>query len=231
VTRNTAQISAGQGYAHLALENCVQDVAKAEQMISAFKAQAVSLQAQINALVLTPEQAAQRAEGQAALANLALAREEGDRNLDTVLATATRLLRERAEVTSRMQKLAETLEFERINLDDDRFNALLRTLPQGMAAESAKWVKWFLGREDGRHPVAIQGGEIVLRETLVCNGAFSIGDCAELTKEEEAEIKRILDSRVPPSPSAFLADPNPQRLGMPKPENVPPERIQWAMPR
>jgi hypothetical protein len=232
VARNSEQISRGQGAAHQALESYVLDVAKAEQMISAFKAQAVNLQAQIDALVPTPAQAAERAEGQVILANLALAREEGDRNLDALLATVAQLLRERAEITSKMRKLAETLEFARgLNLDDDRFEALLRMLPQGMAAESAKWCKAFLGRQDGRHPVTIQGGEIVLRETLACNNAFRTGDCAELTKEEEAEIKRSLDSRVPPSLAAFLGAPSPQRLGMPKPEDVAPERMQWAMPR
>ena len=152
--------------------------------------------------------------------------------MDASLETVRLILEEREAVTSNMHEAALALDFDLdVTLDDERFGDLLRILPSDMAPKSQRWVAWFLGRQDGRRPVTIQGGEIVLRETLACNNAFRTGDCAELTKEEEAEIERILDSRRPPSLDAFLNDPSPQKIEMSKSEDVPPESIQWFIGR
>ena len=232
VLRQTAQVSAGQGRSHSILESYVQDVSKAEQMLTAFKTQVASLQAQIDALMPDAAKAAERAEQQNILAGRVLARLELDRKLDAALETVRGILERRKQMTSEMREAAIALEFDRTaNLDDGRFDALLRSLPSDMARESQKFVTWFLGQEDERTPCTIQGGQAVLPETLASHNAFCSGDSVKLTKAEEAEIKRSIDARY------ALDYPQPPReetemrrlLGPPEP--VPDEKIQWGLLR
>jgi hypothetical protein len=202
---------------------------KAEQMIAAFKAQAIKLQAQIDALVPTPAQAAERAERQNILAGQVRVRLEIDRALDGVLQRVREILRERAAVTAKMREAATALEFASgLNLDDARFESLLRALPEEMARDSAKWVTWFLGSEEGRSPYIQHWGDVTLPETLASNNAFRTGELVEVTKEEQAQLERIIESRRPPAPPA---SPSPRKIGMPAPEAVAPEKIQWGLMR
>ncbi|MGA3325968.1 MAG: hypothetical protein ABSF45_15965 [Terriglobia bacterium] len=226
VKRQSAQLSAGRGAAHLILQTYTDDVAKAERMIAAFKQNTMSLQEELAALVLTPEQAAKRKENQDILAALVLARVEGDKQLDGALSTVFRLLYERQQVTAKMRERALVLEFERgVDLDDARFEALLRALPKDMACESAKWASWFLGTEADRTPYMVSGGDFCLDETLAsCNG-FRSGDTPSLTEKERRELERQKDSLYPPSAA-----------GMERLANIPPKKaeqstgkIQWGL--
>ena len=228
VTRNSAQIAAGNGMAHSTLEGYVQDVSKAKQMIAAFQEQAASLQRQIDDLQPTPEKAVERAEGQRVLCAQVEQRLQIDRKLDGALEAVRQILRERAALTSEMVGCVASLDFNHnFDLDDQRFDALLRVLPEGMAGESEKWVTWFLGREDGRSPYMIQRGKFTLRETLASHNAFCSGDSVNLTKKEEAEVERIDASRGPFAPPVEAP---PNRIGQAA-EEVRPENIRWAMLR
>jgi hypothetical protein len=226
VKRQTEQLSQGNGAAHSILESYIQDVAKAELTISSFKAQAVSFQSQLDALMPDAVKAAERAEGQNILVGQVLGRLELDRRLDAALETVLQILEYRKKMTSEMREDAVSLEFDcNVNLDDQRFDALLRTLPQGMAQESEKWVAWFLGREGGRTPCHLSYCPVVLPETLASCNAFKPGDRPNLTKGEEAEIRRIENSHMPPQPPELA-----QRSVGPV-EEVPPENIQWVILR
>jgi hypothetical protein len=231
VKRWSEQLSLGTGAAHSILISFTKDVEEAERMIAAFKQNVVNLETEIAALELIPEQAAQRAEGQGILAALALARLEGDKQIDATLSVVIALLCERQQVTAKMRERAMALEFDRdINLDDMRFDALLRALPKEMARESGKWVEWFLGREADRRPSKITGGQVTLPETLRSHNAFQIDDCPELTAAEEKRIRDIVDAcfrRDHPQPPA---EESPRIPGAPVPE-VPPEKIQWGIIR
>ncbi len=94
--RQAGQLAACHGYAQPRREGYVQDVLKAERMISALNEQAAMLSAQIDALRPTPAKAGERAEGQKILAQRMLAREEGDRKLDVKLGILRNMLKERA---------------------------------------------------------------------------------------------------------------------------------------
>ncbi|HMD85145.1 MAG TPA: hypothetical protein VKO18_10650 [Terriglobia bacterium] len=227
ITRNTLQISSGQGMAHSTLQRYVAEVEEAKRMIASFQEQAVALQKQIEALQPDAVKASERAEGQKALAIQVLARLEMDRKLDAALEAVWGILYSRAALTSNIHEGAMALEFHSaLNLDDRRFDALLHALPQDMAHESEKWVTWFLGREDERRPCAIHGGEAVLPETLFSHNAFQSGDCPNLTEAEDAEITRIIASRNPIAPPPEMA-----RKQEGPPEEVPLGKIHWAMMR
>jgi hypothetical protein len=224
--RQASQIAAGYGYAHAVLETYVQDAVKAEQMIATFKTQAGNLQGQLDALKLTPEKVAKRAKAQRILATQIERRLDKDRELDSALASVRKILEERAALTAEMYEGAAALEFDSsLDLDEGRFRALLHSLPQGMAGDSAKWVIWFLGREGDRRPCIIQFGQATLPETLACNNAFASGDTPNLTKAEEAKIEEIQRAMMPPRPPVLEEAWKP---GEPVPE-VPPENIQWAL--
>jgi len=228
VARNTAQISAGQGYAHTVLQDYIEKVSNAKQMIAAFEDQAVSLQREIDSLLPDAVKAAERAEAQNVLAGQVRARLALDRELDSLLEAVRAILFERAALTGKMRDVAVSLEFDRdVNLDDRSFDALLEMLPRGMGAESAKHVQWLLGEEDGRRPCTIRNDFVVLDETLRCNNAFRYDDCANLTREEELRIERIAASRDPVAPPIEAP---PRRLGEPATE-VPPSKIQWGLMR
>jgi hypothetical protein len=232
VVRQTEQVSAGHGISHAILESYIEDVAKAEKMVAAFKTQVADLEAKIQALMPDAAKAAERAEGQRILWIRVLARLELDRRLDAALEIVRHVLEERRAITSNMREAATALEFDgTVNLDDQRFDALLRSLPSDMARESAKWVTWFLGREPDRTPCTIHWHEVALPETLACHNAFQPGDCPMLTKAEEAEVSRIIDSYAAPAPPREESERAEMRRRLGPPEPVPDERIQWFMLR
>jgi len=229
VTRQSAQVSAGRGVSHAILQTYVKEVGEAEQMVTAFKSQVAGLQAQIDALMPDAAKAAERAEQQNILAGRVLARLELDRKLDAALETVRGILEYRKQMTSEMREAALALDFDRdVKLDDERFEALLRALPSDTALESQKWVTWSLGQEDDRMPCTIRGGNATLPETLASHNAFRSGDCVKLTKAEEAEIMRIIDSQAPPQPPRETAE---MRRLLGPPEPVPDEKLQWVMLR
>ena len=208
VTRQSARVSAGIGTSHSILKNYVEDVANAERMISAFKEQAATLRSQIDALLPDAAKAAERAEEQKVLAGQVLARLEIDRKLDFALDTVRQILRDRGALTSQIREGAMSLEFERgLDLDGERFDALLRMLLQEIAIASEKFVQWFLG-QGNRSPYTVAGGEFVLPETLHSHNAFRSGDCPSLTEEEVCKLDALAASRIPDDMSRFL---NPER--------------------
>lgn len=195
--RQTRQINAGQGYAHTLLRDAVNEIDTAKSMISAFEEQAVELQTRIDALTPDAAKAADRAQRQNSVASLALERWKADQKLDSVLSEARRILEDRAAVTGKMRAIAESLDFERnVNLDSERFEALLHTLPKEISRQSGAWVAWFLGRDGERTPWEVHGGEFLLEETLASANAFRSGDCPHLTAKERKQIEALAASRV-----------------------------------
>jgi hypothetical protein len=227
VKRQTGQASQRRGSAYVILESYVQDVTKAEKMISAFKDQVANLRKQIKALQPDPAKAAKRAGEQRILADLLEMRLEGDRAIDAALETVRHKLQDRAALCAAMRERAITLEFaSNVDLDERRFDALLSVLPQEMARDSERFVQFFLGREEGRSEFRMHYCNAVLPETLASGNAFRSGDCAMVTKAEASELERIINSKMPPAPPAEIL-----RSELPKPEPIPDENIQWTMLR
>jgi hypothetical protein len=227
--RQASQIAAGKGYAHSILEEYVREATEAKEMILAFEQRATDLQGQIDALTPDIAKAAERRQAQESVARLLALRLEGDKKLDLVLETARQLLSERETLTATVRELVRSLDFRfSVALDDERYGALLRMLPKGMAAVSGGWVTWFLGQEDGRCPSTIEGGEFLLPETLKSAIAFRPGDCPALTLEERRMIKAQSDSRIVPTPAACEAA---ARLPGAEVKELPVGTVQWGLLR
>ena len=141
------------------------------------------MQAEINALALSPAQAAQRAKQQGELAALVMERFTKDAAIDAALQKFRKALQERAALTAQMVELAGRLEFAATaDFDAGRFAALLDSLPAELSRKSHAWVNWFL-RADGyekefRTLSAVRA--VVLAETLACPGVFRRGECVFL---------------------------------------------------
>jgi hypothetical protein len=211
------------------LEGFLEDVKKAQGMISTFEDTAVSIQERIDALVPTPERAAERAGTQNALAGDFIERLAMDRELDSALESAKRILKDRSELTAKMRKLAECLEFPPgLDLDGERFDALLRSLPKEVAQTSGKFINWFLGREPDRHPRTITCDEITLPETLRSANVFFYGDQAELTAEEARAIDALDESRHVPMPMEMESATVVPGQGA---KELPIGKIQWGLMR
>jgi hypothetical protein len=168
---------------------------------SFFKERAAVLQGEIKSLrEPTCEEKKQRADRQEILAGLTAQRVVKDEGLECALQYLRRILWERSTLTLHMKEVAREIDLQVGNFDDDRFDALLRSLPDDLLAESRVWVSWFLAEQTDRYPGEVQGGEFLLPECLANNNAFRSGDSPVLSTEEWSKLDSISASRVPFTP-------------------------------
>lgn len=201
-TRQIRQIASGHGYAHAILKGVMAEIQNAERMISSFKERVAVLQTEIKTLrEPTCEEKTARADRQGILAGLAAERLLKDEGAECALQYLRRILWERSTLTLRMKELAREIDLQVGNFDDDRFDAVLRSLPDDLLGESREWVSWFLAEQTDRHPGEVQGGEFLLPECLANNGAVRSGDCPVLSTEEWSKLDSISASRVPFTPA------------------------------
>jgi hypothetical protein len=225
VRRNTG----GGGYNLAVLRGYVREANETKDMITSFEAHAVTLRAELAALLPDAAKAAERGELQKIVAAQIRARLALDKRLDSALEAARAILLERAELTRKMRDGAVSLEFnQNVDLDEGRFDSLLAMLPRNMAAESQKFCDWFLGEEGDRRPYAVRNDGIVFKETLRAANAFREGDSPELTDRERAEIERMVAARGPFAPP--VEEPPKRLLGEPAAE-IASSEIQWALLR
>jgi hypothetical protein len=168
-------------------------------MIEVFRAQAIKIQARIDALSKpNPAEAKARAEHQAALAKLAIERLEIDQRLANVIGMAKGLLAKRAEMTLSMLGLMRKINFE-IGFDGqdkDRFEALEHSLPGDLVSKSEAWVRWFLeeGQETERYTVLDE--TVIFAETLANPNVARRGEQINLTPAQFAEVSATEESRI-----------------------------------
>jgi len=219
----------GNGLSHSILRSYQGDVAEAKRMILAFEDERLKILTEIDSLTPNAAKAAERSEQQNVLAGQILLLEEMTYKLDSALEVVRQILKDRIDLSSKMREGTALLEFDgRIDLDEQRFEHLLQTLPAHMARETERWAMWFLGAEDDRAPYVIHGGEAVLPETLHSANAFRTGDCPSLTARERHDVESIISSEVvhPPGYEELAV----RMPGAEAPE-VPVGKVQWGLLR
>jgi hypothetical protein len=167
-------------------------------LISTFEDQGKVLQAEIEAVKrMTPAEAKDRAENQAALVELALERLELDRTLSDTFKKVRLFLQKRTEITeqilARMRRVEFTLEFD--GLDEDRFKAIEAVLSPDLIAKSEQWVRWLLGEEKGE-PYTVLDEMLTLPETLASANFYRRGERVELTPETLREVQKTEKTRL-----------------------------------
>jgi hypothetical protein len=227
--RWTAQLTDGNGRAHTILQTFVKEVAEAQGMVVSFKECAVELQKQIDALALSPKDAAQRAKDQEIVAMLLLARGSLDGQIDSLLALTHKTLARRAALSSELRERVSALEFSyNLNLDTERFEALAHTLPKEIAAESKRFTDHFLGLEEDLALFEVPIGTLMLDETLTRHGAYRTGDRPLVNGRERAEFMRKQEREGDPIREVMPANVN-TRSEVPKGEPV--GAITWGIIR
>jgi hypothetical protein len=209
------------------LQTFVKEVAEAQGMVVSFKECAVELQKQIDALALSPKDAAQRAKDQEIVAMLLLARGSLDGQIDSLLALTHKTLARRAALSSELRERVSALEFSyNLNLDTERFEALAHTLPKEIAAESKRFTDHFLGLEEDLALFEVPIGTLMLDETLTRHGAYRTGDRPLVNGRERAEFMRKQEREGDPIREVMPANVNTRR-GVP--EGDPNAIISWGL--
>ena len=229
--RQASQIAAGSGHAHSILQTYVKERVEATEMVAAFKAQAAALQTAIDDLIPNAVEADERRRNQESMVAHLEARILKAKQLDGALQEVRRIASECVELTREMTRLAELLEFPSgTSLGISQFEDLLRRLPNKMAPEAERFATWFLGAEKDRSPYPIRNEEIVLPETLASAGAFTCGDCPELTREEARQVEALVAARYPPTPEQLEMQAASRRPGE-ETNELPVGKIQWGLLR
>ena len=229
--RQASQIAAGNGYAHSILQAYVKESTEAAEMVAAFRAQAAAIQTAIDDLIPNAVEADERRRNQESMAAHLEARILKAKQLDGALQEVRRIASECVELTREMTRLAGLLEFPfGVNLGISQFEDLLRRLPNEMASEAERFATWFLGAEKDRSPYPIRNEEIVLPETLASAGAFTYGDCPELTRKEARQVEALVAARYPLTPEQLEMQAASRRPGE-ETKELPVGKIQWGLLR
>jgi hypothetical protein len=162
------------------------------EILSIYQEQRDQLNAEVAALDPTPKQIAERAKQQSRLMQIAGERLEKDREADSLVAQLRTLLAARGELTAAMTEIAEDLEFRigESGLDARRFERLLDSLPEELAATSERWNAWFFGKQESVTRYIVRDERLILPETLAHHGVLHCGDEVFLTDEEARELLR-----------------------------------------
>jgi hypothetical protein len=196
----TLSHSPGDYHSNRVLTEALSEIEDGKRKVAALEERIAALQSQIDALASpTASQARERTKKQALLAELAAVRLQEDRLLDSTLEKLREALRIRAALTARMLEIASSLDFASgSDFDSDRYDALLRSLPDEMAPASEGWLDWFLGKEKGDESCVLPDeGVHTLPETLASASVFGPGAQTGLTKDQKAQL---LAQVRPPEP-------------------------------
>jgi len=156
----------------------------------AYREQRDHIQTEIANLAPGPAQAAERAQRQNHLAQLATDRLKKDELAEGALKGLRRLLEERAELTAKMLKAAEAIDLTigEDRLDSRRFEELLVSLPEDLLAGSNRWHVWFIGKQQGLKPYVVVVEKLTLPESLARANFYRFGEKVELTDEEARNL-------------------------------------------
>ena len=175
---------------YYALDNCLDELRTKKEKLDVWYDQLDRVEKQIESCNPTAEEAAERKKNQNTLAVFAEERLATDGKIHEQLAQLSDLLQRRREVSGQMAEKAKVLEMEiEFYLDQDRFDALLDSLPTNLLALSEKWVEWLFGRERGEVS-AVARERVEQREKLAHTGIHEPGDLLELSQAEFDELHR-----------------------------------------
>ncbi len=184
------QTLTNEGSSFVSLNRCLADLRAAEEKLDVWYDQLDRVEKQIESCEPTAEEAAEREKNQNALAVLAEERVATDQQIHKQLGQLSSLLEKRREVSRSMAEKAQALKMEiQLDLDQDRFDALLNSLPTNVLAPSETWLDWFLGRQGGEVR-AVPRERVERRETLAHTGIYNLGDVFELSQAEFDELSR-----------------------------------------
>ncbi len=187
------------GWASELLDRCLADLRAAEDKLDVWYEQLERVEKQIKSCEPTAAEAAEREKNQNALAALAEERLAADQQIHEQLGQLASLLQKRRGLTGSMHEKARALEMgvdevvvtrvSYLDLDQDRFDALLNSLPTNVQALSEAWVDWFLGRQGGEVR-AVARERVERRENLAHTGIYNLGEVVELSQTEFDELHR-----------------------------------------
>jgi hypothetical protein len=158
----------------------------------AYREQRDAIQTEIAKLAPSPAQAAERAQRQSYLAQIAADRLKKDELVEGALKGLRRLLEERGELTTKMFKAAEAadLTIGEDRLGSGRFEEVLGSLPEHLLAGSNQWHAWFIGKQQGVKPYVVVVEDLTFPESLARANLYRFGEKVELSDEEASELLR-----------------------------------------
>jgi hypothetical protein len=187
--RQAKLVSGGQHFYMAALEDSLKEITERKGKIASFEETISGLRREIEALQPTAPQAAERRRKQSELAALTESRKRGDELIDLAIEQLRGLLIDRVKLTQKMLQLASEIDFTGDgDFDSARFNRLLSSLPSAMRRDSAQWVEWFLGREQGRSACEIREETQTFPETLAAAHFYRCGERPLLTEKQQAVL-------------------------------------------
>jgi hypothetical protein len=180
------------GMDRLVLSRTLEELENENRIVVSYREQRDRIQAEIAKLTPSPAQAAERAHRQNYLAQLAADRLKKDELVEGALKGLRRLLQERAELTDKMLKAAEAVDFtvDGDGLDARRFDELLAALPGELALSSEHWLEWFLGKGESLKTYVVRDKSLTVPETLGNPGVVHFGDRIELRQDQARELLR-----------------------------------------
>lgn len=181
----------GDTFADVALSRTLEELEEKKRLLAAYQEQRAYIEAQLRELD-EPTPAAQdaRLDQQARLAAMARERLEKDQEIDEAVNALRSLLQERGRLTAQMAEGASSIELDFSSPDDQRFEALLASLPEAVVRQSQAWAAWFIGERADEKPYIVRDDCLVVPETLAHHGVYFFGETLRLTGEEAAELSR-----------------------------------------
>ena len=174
------------------LDNKLVEIANMQGVIKACEEERERTQEAIRKLDPGPVELQARLIRQRRLAQLASDRLDRDRKAGELLKELREVLRERAEITSRMAETATALELAMPKDDLDAvMGKLSDSLPQDLVTASERWHGWFLGKQNGAKPYVVVDEHLLVCETLAHDGHYKFGDLIQLTEEEAGKLVRV----------------------------------------
>lgn len=152
-----------------------------------------ALKAEIKALQPSVAQIAERKKKLASVAKTARGRQWKAAEVHRNIVNLRKTLREYANLGRQMRASLAALEFDLSGdaLDLERFEALARSLPDGLENQSEAWLASFLGQPQAAKPCRFLEGQLVRRESLAHCGVYRDGDIVLLTEAEVIEINQL----------------------------------------
>jgi len=170
------------------LDRCLEELRNTEERVEVWEGQLERVEKQIERCEPTREEAAEQEKNQNDLAALAEERFATDQQIHKQLGQLSSLLEKRRGASRGMAGKAQALGAE-IDLDQDRFDALLSSLPTNVLVQSESWLDWLFGRQKAEVR-AVARERLERRETLVHTGIYNLGDAIELSQAEFDRLHR-----------------------------------------